>query len=111
MPATCIFCKIVSKEIPALFIAENEHIIVLKDIAPKAPIHFLIIPKVHTDSINALTDDDVQIAGKILLMARDLAKQNDITSFRLIANTGKHSGQSVFHTHMHFLSGKQMIDF
>ena len=107
----CIFCRIVSKEIPALFIAENENVIVIKDVVPKAPIHFLIIPKIHTDSINQFSNDDVQIADKMLLMARDVAKQNGIESFRLIANTGKQSGQSVFHTHMHFLSGKQMTDF
>ena len=108
----CIFCKIIKKEIPATVVTETDDYIVIKDIVPKAPVHNLIIPKKHISDVASLTEDDSDIPGMLFLAARDLSKQlSDSQAFRLIVNNGADAGQSVFHMHMHFLSGKKMSDF
>ena len=108
----CIFCKIISKEIPAKIIAENDDVLVIEDIHPKAPVHYLIIPKKHIIHVGRLEDSESDYVAKMMLMARDLAKQlPGSQSFRLLMNNGAASGQSVFHLHCHFLSGKKMTDF
>lgn len=108
----CIFCKIIAKQIPAKVVAENGDVLVIQDIAPKAPVHNLIIPKVHVENINSLGEHSVPIASKMLLMARELGSRlSGSASYRLICNNGSDAGQSVFHLHFHFLSGKKMLDF
>jgi len=107
----CVFCKIISREIPADIVAETDDIIVINDRAPKAPVHQLIIPKKHINDLRSLEPADAALMGKISLMAKELAeKLSGSGSFRLVVNNGTDAGQSVFHLHFHFLSGKQMLD-
>ena len=112
MAQECIFCKIIAKEIPAKVVAETEDTIAIQDIAPKAPIHYLIIPKKHVKDLSSLQESDMAISAQITRMAQDIGKKlSGSQSFRLIVNNGADSGQSVFHLHAHFLSGKKMLDF
>lgn len=112
MVQNCVFCKIIQKQLPAKVIAENDTVIVIQDIAPKAPIHYLIIPKKHIENIQKLHKNDVQIMGEIALMAQELSEALPHNGdFRLLSNNGVTAGQVVFHMHFHFLSGKLMVDF
>jgi histidine triad (HIT) family protein len=106
----CIFCSIISKKIPATIITENDDVIVIKDIAPKAPIHYLVIPKKH---VRDLCDSSApQLMLPVIEATQLLRTQHLIpASFRTIINTGAQSGQSVFHLHMHLVAGKTMSDF
>ncbi|MCB9492828.1 MAG: HIT domain-containing protein [Epsilonproteobacteria bacterium] len=104
----CIFCKIITKEIPSSPVFENEHVLVIPDIAPKAPIHYLILPKQHVESVAHLADHDSQISWEIMRVARDLGKKIGNKGFNLVSNNGASAGQSVFHLHFHFLAGKNL---
>ena len=109
MAFECIFCGIINKEIPCNVIKETDEIIVIKDINPKAFIHYLIIPKKHIQDVQSFSDQDTDLAGKLFLVARDLsATLPNSPDFRLIINSGKQAGQHVFHLHLHFLAGRQL---
>lgn len=111
MVSDCIFCKIIAQQIPAKLIAENDSVLVIQDIAPKAPIHYLIIPKKHIKDIASMTPQDAGLANAMFMMAQELSKKlSGSQSFRFVINNGSESGQSVFHLHAHFLSGKKMLD-
>ena len=102
----CVFCKIIARQIPADIIAETDDVIVIKDINPKAPIHYLILPKKHIKDLQSFEKQDCCYASKMLLMARDLSHANpQAAQFRLIMNNGHAAGQRVFHSHIHFLAG------
>lgn len=103
----CIFCKIIKHEIPASFIYENHHVIVIKDINPKAPIHYLIIPKEHTKDIQSLDEKNISvISEEIFSAAQKLSRETPgAEDFKLIINSGYNAGQRVFHLHAHFLAG------
>jgi len=101
----CIFCKIVKKQVPSDIVYEDEDIIAFKDINPGAPVHILIVPKVHISSLNELAD--TELAGKMILAAKKVAKMYNIdkSGYKLIVNTGEGAGQLVRHIHMHLLGG------
>jgi histidine triad (HIT) family protein len=112
MIADCIFCKIIAGTIPAAIIAQNSDLIVIKDIQPKAPTHYLIIPRKHIKNIQDIAPEDAHLFGSIALMAQQLSQSLPVSQdFRLISNNGPHVGQTVFHLHTHFLAGKLMSDF
>lgn len=104
----CIFCKIANKEIPTELVYESNDIIAFNDIHPQAPVHILIIPKKHIASIADLSDGDRNLAGDLILAANIIAKEQELTSFRLVSNTGTEAGQSVPHLHFHLLGGKKL---
>ena len=107
----CLFCKIVSGDIPADVVYRNEHVLAFRDIQPAAPQHLLIIPLKHIASLNDLDgEDDTLIAGHIMQAAKVVAEEAGIadSGYRLVFNTGPDSLQSVFHIHGHLMGGKRM---
>ncbi len=106
----CIFCKIIKGEIPSEKVYEDEDILAFKDINPAAPIHILVIPKKHINSLLELEDEDYELVGKIQRTINKLAKQLEIEEegFRVIVNCGKDAGQEVMHLHYHLLAGRKL---
>ena len=107
MSNDCIFCKIVKGEIPSNFIKENEYCVVFKDLNPKSDVHLLVVPKKHLKDITEIDND---LMGKVLDTIKEVAKENNLKSFRIVNNCGENAGQSVFHLHFHVLSGKNLKD-
>jgi histidine triad (HIT) family protein len=103
----CIFCKIVNKEIPADIIFENEKIIVFRDINPKAPVHFLVVPKKHISSLNEIEKEDKELFGEIFFVVKETAKKVGVfeSGYKTVINVGKGGGQEVPHLHIHLLGG------
>ena len=108
MSDSCLFCRIVRREIPAKLVHEDEQTLAFRDIDPKAPTHVLVIPKTHVPSLNEATD--AEMLGRLMLVARDIAQTEGLTTdgYRTVVNTGAHAGQTVFHIHLHLLGGRQM---
>ena len=103
---TCIFCQIVTHKLPAEIVFENEDLVVFKDINPDAPIHLLIVPKKHIDTLNSLDEKTADIVTKMVLVAKHMAEVHKTQSgYRLMINCGREAGQVVFHLHMHFMGG------
>ena len=102
-----LFEKIISREIPADIIYEDDTCIVINDIAPQAPTHLLIIPKKAIEMISKSDDSDALVLGHLMLTAKKMALQLGLDdTFRLVVNNGAKAGQSVFHLHVHLLSGR-----
>ncbi|MBK2029419.1 histidine triad nucleotide-binding protein [Francisella noatunensis] len=102
----CIFCKIVTGEIPSKKVYEDENVFAFHDINPAADIHVLVIPKKHIASLNELTEQDEKLMGKFMLSIPKVAKLLGLKGFKTVFNTGKEGGQMVFHIHAHILGGK-----
>lgn len=106
----CLFCKIIAEEIPATFIYQDEAIVAINDIDPKAPEHKLIIPRQHIATLNDLTDKDTVLIGNMVQVAKNLAAELAIgqMGYRLVMNCNRGGGQAVFHIHLHLLGGRPM---
>ena len=106
----CIFCKITQSEIPAEKIYEDDDVIAFNDINPAAPVHFLIIPKIHVASSLDCEETHQSILGRMLLLAPKIAQEQGCADgFRTIINTGRVGGQEVFHLHIHIIGGKNRL--
>jgi len=104
----CLFCRIIAGDVPADKLYEDDEILAFRDIAPKAPFHALVIPKIHLASVDALEAEHAALAGKLFLTAKKLAKEHGLPGYRAVVNTNSEGGQVVFHIHMHVLGGRQM---
>ena len=106
---TTIFGKIISREIPANIVYEDEHCLAFRDINPQAPTHVLLIPKKEIPRLSDATAEDQALLGHLMVTAGKLAQQLGVgDAFRLVANNGAEAGQSVFHLHFHILGGRRM---
>jgi len=104
----CLFCRIIRKEIPASIVYEDERLLAFNDINPQAPLHALIVPKRHIDSLNALAPEDDALAGEMVRRAAAIARDKGFADrgFRTVFNTNAEAGQTVFHLHLHVLAGR-----
>jgi histidine triad (HIT) family protein len=108
MNEDCIFCRIVRGQIPSNKVFEDDELIVFKDINPAAPIHLLVVPREHVDSLMTAGPQHQALVGKMLLLAPRLAREQGSTDgFRVVINNGPGGGQEVFHLHMHILAGRR----
>ncbi len=107
MDESCTFCKIIKGEKSADFVYQDESLVVFKDIRPPAPVHLLIVPREHIPSINDVKEKDKDIVFKMVMTAREMAKEHSIaeSGYRLVFNVERGGGQVIFHLHLHLLGG------
>jgi histidine triad (HIT) family protein len=106
MSADCIFCKIAAGQIPSKKVYEDEELLAFHDIHPAAPVHLLLIPKLHLATLNDATPEQAGLLGRMLLLAPRLAREaGAVNGFKTLINTGADGGQEVYHLHMHVIGG------
>jgi len=108
MPTNCLFCRIAANEQPATRLYEDDDVIAIRDIAPRAPTHILLIPRRHIASALDLTDAEGPLLGRLFAVAADLARSEGIADdgYRLASNVGRWGGQTVDHLHIHLMGGR-----
>lgn len=106
---TCLFCRIIKKEIPSKTVYEDDLALAFEDINPKAPVHLLIIPKAHIERVSDIEEKDAGLVGHLVYVAKKLAASGKIESsgYRVVMNCNKDAGQEVFHLHLHLLGGRK----
>ena len=104
MEENCIFCKIIRGDFNTEFVLENEYAVVFNDINPAAPVHMLVVPRMHVESLNEL--DNEELLGKLMMTVKEVTKNIGLNSYKTLINTGKDAGQEVFHLHIHILAGR-----
>jgi histidine triad (HIT) family protein len=107
---SCLFCKIINREIPGAIVYEDSRIIAFNDINPQAPTHVLVVPKKHIATLNDLAPEDDGLVGELVRRASAIARERGIAEggYRTLFNTNRESGQTVFHIHLHLLGGRSM---
>lgn len=107
----CIFCKIVSGEIPSEFVYQDDLCVAFRDIHPQAPTHLLVIPRLHLASLDDASENHKQILGHLLFSCAEIARQKNFAEdgYRTVINTNSDGGQTVFHLHVHLLGGRRFI--
>lgn len=110
MSSETLFSKIIRREIPATIVYEDDDVLAFKDIAPQAPVHVLFIPKEPLATLNDATPADAELLGKLLLAARDYARQEGFAEqgYRTVINCNEDGGQTVYHLHVHLLGGRRL---
>ena len=110
MSDECIFCKIASGDIPSNKLFEDDDIVVFEDVNPQAPVHFLVIPKIHIPTLDDVKEEHTHILGKMMVRAASLAREKGIAEqgYRQIINCREQGGQVVFHLHLHIMGGRKM---
>ena len=107
---SCLFCKIINKEIPADIIYEDDKFLAFRDIKPVAPIHLLIVPKKHIPTVDHLEEGDKELTGELFLVAQKIARKEGVSErgYRLITNIGENAGQTIEHLHLHLIGGEKL---
>ena len=110
MSSETIFSKIIAREIPATIVYENDQVLAFRDIAPTAPTHVLVIPKKPLRDMSVAEEEDKELLGELLLAAAEVARREGLEpdGYRVVINTGKNGGQTVFHLHLHVIGGRGM---
>ena len=104
-----LFSKIIDGEIPADFVHQDDHCVVLRDVNPQAPVHLLVIPRKPIPRVAEASQEDADLLGHLLLVARESAKKEELTEgFRIVVNNGADGGESVPHLHVHVLGGRPL---
>ena len=104
----CLFCKIAAGEIPSQCLYQDDLVYVFKDIAPQAPVHFLVIPKAHIASAAEIDGENSSVVAHAFEVIARLAREQGLAGFRVVSNVGQSAGQTVMHLHFHVLSGRDM---
>lgn len=106
----CLFCKIIAGDIPAEIIYRDDQVLAFRDINPRAPIHVLVIPQKHVDSLASVTEEQRDIMGKIMIVAREIAAAEGLSEsgYRAVINVGLDGGQTISHLHLHLLGGRTL---
>ena len=104
----CIFCKIIAKTIPATLVHDDEKVVAFEDLNPQAPTHILIVPKQHVPDIHSMKQADREMVGHLFFVAQVIAEKRGLErgGYRMVINNGRDAGQTVFHLHLHLLSGR-----
>ena len=107
---SCLFCKIIDKEIPSNILFEDEHVLAFEDLTPQAPVHILVVPKKHISTSLDIQEEDNELIGRMFRAANAIAKEKGIAErgFRTVMNCNREAGQTVFHIHLHLLGGRAM---